>query len=100
MLKEFLKRFHWKQTPKQVKIDVINAIELRRDSTYILVADQRHVARDDIMFLMSDMRKSGIRNVVGFMLSGSPEESIQFVQHHKRDRKRGSKSNATTKTSY
>lgn len=86
MFKEFVKRWHWKQPQKHVKIDVINAIELKPDATYILVADSHAVTRADIQTLMSQMRKAGVKNVVGFMLGGAPEEHIQFVEHHKRKR--------------
>lgn len=89
MFKEFFKRFHWKQPQKHVKIDVINAIELKPDATYILVADHNAVTKADINDLMVNMRKAGVKNVIGFILGGSPEEHIQFVEHHKR--KRGSK---------
>lgn len=80
MFKAFLKTWHWKQPAKHVKIDVINAIELHEDSTYLLLADSHAVSRSDMEELMISIKKQGVRNVVGFMLGGSPDESIQLVE--------------------
>jgi hypothetical protein len=90
-ISEFIRSWNWRQPKKHVKLDVINAIELKPEATYILVADKKAVTREDITMLMGSMRKAGVKNVVGFMLGGAPEDSIQFVEHHKRDRKRSNK---------
>lgn len=69
------------RTPtKRVSLNVINAIELKKDSTYILVANTKTVGKEDIQTIMKDIRKAGVKNVVAFMLSGNPDEAVQFVQ--------------------
>lgn len=93
MLRDFLRRWHWKQPEKRISLNVVNAIELRKDSTYILLADNHAVTRADMYDLMTSIRKQGIQNVVGFMLGGSPEDSIQIIEDTK---PKGKKSYATS----
>lgn len=76
--------FKFWRKKQAVKVEVINAIELRKDSTYILVANTTQVKQADIQSIMANMRRAGIKNVVGFMLSGAPEDAIQFVTQEKK----------------
>lgn len=73
---------------KSIKLNVINAIELKPDSTYMLIADSRHISRADIDQIMKDLKRGGVNNVVSFMLSGGPDDAIQFVQSNSPKKRR------------
>lgn len=68
---------------RKVKLDVINAIELKPEANYILVCDTKTFKREEIESMLKDLKKAGIRNVVSFMLSGSPDEAIELVTKEK-----------------
>lgn len=67
------------QPKKQVKLNVINAVELNPYSNYILICDSGVFTRKELEQVMKDIRRAGVKNVVGFMLSGNPEDSIQVI---------------------
>lgn len=79
------KLFHKSKT---VKLNIINAIELKPEANYILVADNRNITQANLAKIMADLRKAGVRNVVSFMLSGSPDDAIQLISKEKRSGKR------------
>lgn len=81
----FDKLFKRSAVPQQkpVNINVINALELHKDSTYILLADSTALSRSDMEQVMKDIKRSGVRNVVSFMLAGSPDDAIQLVERNK-----------------
>lgn len=61
------------------KLNIINALELQKDSNYILLADTRHVTDAEMQKIISQIRKAGIRNVVGFLLQGGKKTSVHFI---------------------
>lgn len=63
----------------EVKLEIIKAIELRKDANYILIGEMDGVSRKDMETMLKQIRKAGISNVVAFMLSGNPDEAIQTV---------------------
>lgn len=68
---------------RKVKLDIINAIELKPEANYILVCDTKYFKREEIESILKDLKKHGIRNVVSFMLSGSPEDAVQLITKEK-----------------
>lgn len=67
-----------------VKIQVVNAIELNPYSNYILFVDGDLHKRPEVESMLKDLKSHGVRNVVSFMLSGSPDEAIQVISKEKR----------------
>lgn len=79
-----MNRWPWQRKPeRKVRLDVINAVELKPEANYILVADHKHFSRPDMEQVMKDLRKAGVRNVVSFLLGGSPEEAVQIISKEK-----------------
>lgn len=74
-----LKRLWNRKSAAQVKLNIVNAIELKSEANYILVADTAHFTRPELEGIMKDLRKAGVRNVVSFLLAGSPEEAVQLI---------------------
>ena len=68
----------------KVKLDIINAIELKPEANYVLVADANRIDRGTMLKVMADLRRAGVRNVVSFMLSGRPEDAIQVISKEKK----------------
>lgn len=68
---------------KAVKLNIINAIELKPEANYILVVDGKILKRPEVERVLKDLKKHGIRNVVSFMLSGSPDDAIQLITKEK-----------------
>lgn len=68
---------------RKVKLDIINAIELKPEANYILVCDTKIFKREQVESMLKDLKKSGVRNVVSFMLSGSPDDAIQLITKEK-----------------
>ena len=69
---------------RKVKLDIINAIELKPEANYILVCDAKTFKRAEVETMLKDLKKAGVRNVVSFMLSGSPDEAIQLITKEKK----------------
>lgn len=72
------------KSQRRVKLDIINAIELKPEANYILVVNGKDIKRPEIESMLKELKKSGVRNVVSFMLSGSPDEAIQLISKEKK----------------
>lgn len=75
----------WQQsgTKRKVKLDIINAIELKPECNYLLVTDKPLMNQEQIKQLLKDLKRAGVRNVVGFMLSGDPDDAVQVISKEK-----------------
>jgi hypothetical protein len=80
--------FHKPHKRRKVKLDIINAIELKPEANYILVCDTKTFKREQVESMLKDLKRHGVRNVVSFMLSGSPDEAIQLITKEKSSAKR------------
>lgn len=68
---------------KLVKLDIVNAIELKKDCNYILVADSRHLSEREMKEIMKSCNKVGVKNVVGFMMNGGDKQPVMLIDRPK-----------------
>lgn len=68
---------------RKVKLDIINTVELKPECNYLLLTDKRLMNQEQIKQLLKDLKKAGVRNVVGFMLSGDPDDAVQVISKEK-----------------
>lgn len=77
----------WRSQPqtkeKPVKLNVVNAIELKQDANYILVADSRHVTDKDMLDIIKQCKKYGVNNVVAFLMNGGGKSAVQLIDRPK-----------------
>lgn len=73
--------------PKAAKLNIVNALQLQKDSNYLLLADTRHITEDELKTMIAQIRKAGIQNVVGFLLQGGKRTSVHFIDRSKPKRR-------------
>lgn len=75
--------FKWPKRSRDIQITV-RAVALDPAASYIIVANPNNMAEPAVKNLMKDLRKTGVKNVVAFMLSGSPDDAIQVIEKGKK----------------
>lgn len=65
-------------TTLDVKVNIVNAVELKPDSKYLVVLDENTYSREEAGNILAALRAIGINNAVGIM--SSTTKSVQVIE--------------------
>lgn len=80
-----------KQPTKPVKLDIINAVELKKDCNYLLLADSRHISPEEMRDVIKSARKVGVKNIAAFLMNGGDKNVVQLIDRPARPRGKNGK---------